>query len=337
MLIQLTPSATAEDIHGIQILLDHLGQVNCLFESNHKKMIGLEKGLKDDQIKMILQLKGIEKIHALTTPYKLASIAFKKERTVIQARGVAIGGNKIVLIAGPCAIESKKQLSAITQKLRNTKTSIIRASAYKPRSSPYSFQGLNEEGLKIHKEVQKEHRMPIETEVTDIRDVAIVAEHVDIIRIGARNMQNFDLLKEVGKAKKPVILKRGLSATVEEWLLAAEYIMMHGNPEVILCERGIRTFETSMRNTLDLSSVALVKQLSHLPVIVDPSHAAGRKDIIPAISKAAIAAGADGLLIEVHHNPTAALCDGKQALLIEELASLSVDLEKIAIAIGRSL
>ena len=267
----------------------------------------------------------------------LASIDTHPEKTVIQVGGVEIGGNRIVLMAGPCAIESKEQLERIADGLKNTAVSVFRGSAYKPRTSPYSFQGLGEEGLKIHKEAQEKHGFLIETEVMDVRDLPLVLQHVDIVRVGSRNMQNFPLLKEVGSSGKPVILKRGMSATVEEWLMSAEYILSHGNPNVILCERGIRTFESATRSTLDLSSIPVLKKLTHLPVIVDPSHAAGRKDLIPALACAAIAVGADGLLVEVHDDPKNAKCDGMQALLPSEWCELVEQLKKIALAIGRAI
>lgn len=252
-------------------------------------------------------------------------------------RGVEVGGNQVILMAGPCAIESREQLIVIGEAMRKMGVSVLRGSAYKPRTSPYSFQGSGREGLKWHREAQRVHGLLIETEVMDTRDVSLVAEYVDILRIGARNMQNFSLLKEVGGCGKPVILKRGCGATVEEWLLAAEYVMAYGNKEVILCERGIRTFETSSRNTLDLNSVAVARTLTHLPIIVDPSHAAGRKDIIPALSRAAVALGVDGLLIEVHHQPEAALSDGEQSLLPSELELLIGELRGVAQAVGRRL
>jgi len=270
-------------------------------------------------------------------PVMMTSLAHQQTKTVIRVGDVVIGGQQIVMMAGPCAIESEDQLLLIGKAMKQAGVQILRGSAYKPRTSPYSFQGLGIEGLKLHRQAQKEHGLVIETEVMDIRDVEIVAEHVDILRVGARNMQNFNLLKELGQCGKPVILKRGMSATVEEWLMSAEYVMAHGNPEVILCERGIRTFESSTRNTLDLSSVAVVKTLTHLPVIVDPSHAAGRKDIIPDLSKAAVALGIDGLLIEVHHRPETARCDAEQALLPHEMEELLSQLKPIARAIGRSL
>jgi 3-deoxy-7-phosphoheptulonate synthase len=282
-------------------------------------------------------MECVEAVMPIATPFKMASKAFKPNRSTIKIRDIEIGGDQIIMMAGPCAIESEEQLLTIARQLKNAKVSVLRGSAFKPRTSPYSFQGMGIEGLKIHKRAQLEHGLVIETEVMDVRDVGVVAEHVDIVRIGARNMQNFNLLKEVGQCGKPVILKRGMSATVEEWLMSAEYIMAHGNEQVILCERGIRTFENSTRSTLDLSSVAVAKGMTHLPIIVDPSHAAGRKDIIPALSKASVALGADGLLVEVHHLPAEAKCDGKQALLPHELAQLSTELNTIAQAIGRHL
>lgn len=330
MLIALEESA---DIQKIRALLDQNLMSHYLCREG---LIGLETEPSEELLKKLLQLRGVASVHPISTPYKLTSLQYKPTPTVIQVGPVAIGGPRIALMAGPCAIESGEQLDTIASTLSSAGVPILRGSAYKPRSSPYSFQGLGAEGLKLHAAAQKKHKMRIETEVMDIRDVALVAEHVDILRIGARNMQNFDLLKEVGKCKKPIILKRGMSATIEEWLMSAEYILAHGNPHVILCERGIRTFETATRNTLDLSSIPVVKGLTHLPVIVDPSHAAGRKDIIPALAKAAIAVGADGLLIEVHHDPKMAKSDGHQSLTPEELVSLLPELQKVALAVGRS-
>ena len=260
----------------------------------------------------------------------MASLSAKSEPTIVRLGDAIIGGGHVVLIAGPCAIESEKQLIEVAEELKKSGVKILRASAFKPRSSPYSWQGLGEEGLKMHKRAKETHGLLIESEVMDPRDVPRTAEHVDILRIGARNMQNFDLLKEVGKTSKPVILKRGMSATIEEWLMSAEYIMAHGNHQVILCERGIRTFENATRSTLDLSSVAILRTLTHLPVIVDPSHAAGRGDIIPALSKASIAVGADGLLIEVHPNPRESRCDARQALSPKEFKSLAEEVKVIA-------
>jgi 3-deoxy-7-phosphoheptulonate synthase len=331
MLITLKKSA---DVEKIRSLLDQHRMSHHLCEG---RLVGLETEPSKELLNKLLQCADIESMLPIPTPYKLASLLYKPTRTIIQMGDVQIGGSQIILIAGPCAIESAEQLDIIASKLAKANVPILRGSAYKPRTSPYSFQGMGIEGLKTHVAAQKNHKMLIETEVMDVRDVSLVAKHVDILRIGARNMQNFDLLKEVGKCQKPIILKRGMSATIEEWLMSAEYILAHGNPNVILCERGIRTFENATRFTLDLSSIPVLKLLTHLPVIVDPSHASGRKDLIPALSKAAIAVGADGLLIEVHHNPDGAKCDGQQSLFPEELVAMLPDLQRVAIAVGRSL
>jgi len=336
MLIKIKKSAQSSDIQLIRQLLDQHNLGHRVI-NGQDMVIGVEANPSEEVAREIHSLNGVESATPIATPFKLASLAAKPEKTVIRAGGVEIGGNSVILMAGPCAIESKEQLEDVALGLKGTGVSVLRASAYKPRTSPYSFQGMGEEGLKLHSEAKKQHGLLIETEVMDVRDVALVASHVDIVRIGARNMQNFDLLKEVGKCGKPVILKRGMSATIEEWLMSAEYIIAHGNPDVILCERGIRTFENATRSTLDLSSIPVLKRLTHLPVIVDPSHAAGRKDLIPALAAAAVAAGADGLLIEVHANPKKAKCDGKQALLPHEWADLVGQLRKVAQAVGRSI
>lgn len=273
----------------------------------------------------------------LTKPKELLVSKGSKEKTKIKLGNVVIGGTDVVMIAGPCAIESTESLIQIGMELKKQGVKILRASAYKPRSSPYSFQGHGLEGLKMHKKAQETHGLLIETEVMDPRDVEVAAQYVDILRVGSRNMQNFDLLKELGKCGKPVILKRGLSATIEEWLMSAEYILAHGNPHVILCERGIRTYETSTRNTLDLSALAVLQTKTHLPIIVDPSHAAGRKDIIGTLSAASVAAGCDGLMIEVHPNPQESWCDRDQALSSEEYAAIVTRISPIAKAIGRRI
>lgn len=331
MLVSLKNSA---DLKKIQELLDHYQMSHCLCS---EELIGLETAPSPELLKKLQQFAGVESIVPIATPYKLVSLAFKPTKTIVQAGAVSFGGSRIVVIAGPCAIESAEQLDIIASELASVHIPILRASAYKPRTSPYSFQGMGRKGLLLHKEAQKKHKMLIETEVMDVREVKAAAEAVDILRIGARNMQNFDLLKEVGKCGKPIILKRGMCATIEEWLMSAEYILVHGNPNVILCERGIRTFETSTRYTLDLSSIPVVKGLTHLPVIVDPSHAAGRKELVPALAKAAIAVGADGLLIEVHNNPDSAKSDGGQSLLPEDFKVMIPDLQKVALAVNRSL
>jgi len=334
MLIRIKKSAQAGDIQIIRRLLD---RHNLGHRVVGETLIGVESNPSEEIARELASLNGVESATLIATPYKLASLESQSERTVIRVGGVEIGGNSVILMAGPCAIESQEQLEAVAEGLKDTGVSVLRASAYKPRTSPYSFQGMGEEGLKLHAEAKKKHGLLTETEVMDVREVAKAAAHVDILRIGARNMQNFDLLKEVGKCGKPVILKRGMSNTIEEWLMSAEYIIAHGNPNVILCERGIRTFENATRSTLDLSSIPVLKRLTHLPVIVDPSHAAGRKDLIPALCAAAIAAGADGLLVEVHANPKQAKCDGKQALLPQDWSELVEVLKRVADAIGRKV
>ncbi len=261
----------------------------------------------------------------------------KPEMTIVNIGGVELGGSAIVIIAGPCAVESREQLFDTARSVKDGGAHIIRGGAFKPRSSPYSFQGMGEEGLKLLREISKETGLPFVTEVMDTRQVEMVAEYADMIQIGSRNMQNFPLLKEAGMCSKPVLLKRGMMATIEEFLLAAEYILYHGNDQVILCERGIRTFETSTRNTLDLSAVPMLKSRTHLPVIVDPSHGTGLRWMVPSMAKAAVAVGADGLIIEVHNHPEEALCDGQQSLNIDEFFRLMTDLKKIAQAIDRNI
>lgn len=321
-----------------EMLLDLLRNENIKHRHCQKtnQVVVIDK-LEDKTLEKLRSQPGVLEIKKLTKPYKLASREFKNSDTIVEMNGVKIGGCEIALIAGPCAIESKEQLIETGLALKKSGVKILRASAYKPRTSPYSFQGHGEEGLKMHLEAKKHHNLLIETEVMDVRDVQLAAKYADILRVGARNMQNFDLLKELGRCGKPVILKRGMSSTVEEWLMSAEYILAHGNPRVILCERGIRTFETTTRNTLDLGSVAVVKTLTHLPVIVDPSHAAGRKDIIEPLSLAAIAVGADGLLIEVHHNPSVSMCDKDQALSPEEFHRIAMRLKRVAEAENKTI
>jgi len=266
---------------------------------------------------------------------RLSSRQAKKDDTVINVKGIEIGGRDIIIIAGPCAIENKEQLLETAKEVSAGGANILRGGAYKPRTSPYSFQGLGEEGLKYLSEARKLTGLPVVTEVMDTRLMELVCKYTDIIQIGSRSMHNFPLLKEAGKCRKPVLFKRGLMATIDEYLLAAEYILSEGNDQVILCERGIRTFETSTRNTLDLSAIPVLKRRTHLPVIVDPSHGTGHSWVVPAMAKAAIAAGADGVMIEVHYKPLDALSDGHQSLYPNEFVQLVKDIEKIAKAIGR--
>lgn len=261
----------------------------------------------------------------------------KSDATIVNINGVEVGGSEIVVIAGPCAVESREQLFETAKAVKEGGAKILRGGAFKPRSSPYSFQGLGEEGLKLLSSIRAETGLPIVTEVMDTRQFELVSGYTDMIQIGSRNMQNYPLLKEAGMCWKPVLLKRGMMATIEEFLLAAEYILNQGNDQVILCERGIRTFETSTRNTLDLSAVPMLKRLTHLPVIVDPSHGTGIRWMVPAMAKAAVAVGADGLIMEVHSRPEEALCDGFQSLDPDEFSILMTDLKKIAIAVGRKM
>jgi len=261
----------------------------------------------------------------------------KPDRTIVNIGDISFGTSDIVIIAGPCAVESSRQLIETAGFVRKAGANILRGGAFKPRSSPYSFQGLGEEGLKILSEARHQTGLPFVTEVMDTRQVELVSQYADMLQVGSRNMQNFVLLKEVGMQKKPVLLKRGMMATIEEFLLAAEYILNQGNDQVVLCERGIRTFETTTRNTLDLSAVPVLKHLSHLPVIVDPSHGTGHRWLVPTMALAAIAAGADGLIIEVHYNPEEALCDGHQSINPEEFSALITDLDKIAQAVDRKI
>ena len=267
----------------------------------------------------------------------LVGLKKNQDTTIVKVNGVEFGGSKVIIIAGPCAVESMEQLFETARSVESNGANILRGGAFKPRSSPYSFQGLGEEGLKLLSQIRKETGLPVVTEAMDTRQVELVAKYADMIQIGSRNMQNFPLLKEAGMCGKPILLKRGMMATIEEFLFAAEYVLHHGNDHVILCERGIRTFETSTRNTLDLSAVPMLKHLTHLPVIVDPSHGTGVRWMVPAMAKAAVAVGADGLIMEVHYNPEEALCDGEQSLSLDEFTNLMSELPKIAEAVGRQI
>lgn len=261
----------------------------------------------------------------------------RKPDRIVEVNGVKFGGKEIIVIAGPCAVENKEQLTETARWVTSEGARVLRGGAFKPRTSPYSFQGLGEEGLKLLLNAKEETGLPIVTEVMDTRQVELVSQYADMLQVGSRNMQNYPLLKEVGMSGKPILLKRGMMATVEEFLLAAEYILNQGNENVVLCERGIRTFETSTRNTLDLSAVPMLKHLSHLPVIVDPSHGTGIRWMVPVMARAAVAAGADGLIMEVHYHPENALCDGQQSLNLEEFGTMMNDLRKIALAVGREI
>jgi 3-deoxy-7-phosphoheptulonate synthase len=289
-------------------------------------------------VKPLEAFPGVENVVPILRPYKLASRNFKPEATEFEMKdGVLVGGKKVVVMAGPCSVENREMMLAIAGEVRSAGAVFLRGGAFKPRTSPYSFQGLGEEGLKYLREAADQSGLLVVTEVMDTRTVELVSRYADMLQIGARNMQNFDLLKEVGISKKPVLLKRGLSATIQELLLSAEYLLSKGNFKVVLCERGIRTFETATRNTIDINAIPVIKQETHLPVIVDPSHGTGKWEYVASIARAAIAAGADGLMIEVHNNPEDAMSDGPQSLLPKKFRELMQEIQPIARAIGREL
>jgi 3-deoxy-7-phosphoheptulonate synthase len=302
-----------------------------------RTVIGAVGGNRQADPRLIEVLDGVHEVLRITEPYKLASRTFKPDNTVITIGDTRIGGDEVIVIAGPCSAESEEQVETTTAAVKRAGAKILRGGAFKPRSSPYSFQGLGEGGLKMLRSAADRHGLKLVSEVMDLSQIELVERYVDILQVGARNMQNFTLLRELGKARKPVLLKRGISATIEEWLLSAEYVLAGGNMEVMLCERGIRTFESYTRNTLDISAIPVVQKLSHLPVLVDPSHATGRRDKVAPVARAAVAAGADGLLIEVHCDPDHAMSDGAQSLFPAQFDRLMAELRIIAPAIGRSI
>lgn len=337
MIIVLKPHPTPDMIQHVLDRIEQLGLTPHLSQGVARTLIGVIGDEEKLQAEPLLAIEGVESVVPILKPYKMASREFHPDDTVIEVRGVRIGGGHLGMIAGPCAIESEELLVEIAESSRASGANILRGGAFKPRTSPYTFQGMGEDGLKILKSVGEQFGMPTVTEVMDPRQVEIVDRYADIFQIGARNMQNFDLLKEIGRTRRPVLLKRGLSATVKELLMSAEYVLAQGNLQVILCERGVRSFDDSTRNLLDLSAVPNVKGLSHLPIIVDPSHATGRPDLIPAMARAAVAAGADGVHIEVHSCPEKALSDGPQALLPAQYDRLMDELRQLAGLLGRSI
>ena len=296
--------------------------------------IGVQPTFDTRQIKV---LEGVSEVYRITEPFKLASRSFKKENTEIKIKDVTIGGNEVVMMAGPCSIENEGQIYTIAEIVSKAGAKILRGGAFKPRTSPYSFQGLGEEGLKLIRGAADKYGLLVITEVMESAHIDLIEEYTDIFQIGARNMQNFSLLRDLGKTKKPIMMKRGLSATVEDLLMSAEYILASGNKEVMLCERGIRTFETYTRNTFDLSAIPVIHKRSHLPMIADPSHATGLRDKVLPMARAAVAAGADGLMVEVHNEPEKALSDGPQALLPDQFAELMIQVKAIAEVIGRKM
>lgn len=338
MIIVLKPDATDEQINHIIQKVQKLGLTPHVSKGTQRTIIGVIGPEDVLQVTPLEVFPGVEKVMPVLAPYKLVSREFKAEDSVIDlGKGVKIGGKKIVIMAGPCAIENMDTLREIAIQVKSSGATVLRGGAFKPRTSPYSFQGLGEEGLKCLNKVGNELGLVTVTEVMDPRDVGLVAKYADILQIGARNMQNFNLLKEVGLTKKPVLLKRGMACTVKELLMSAEYILSGGNFNVVLCERGIRTFEESTRNTLDISAIPTIKKLSHLPIIVDPSHAAGKWELVVPLSKASVAVGSDGLIIEVHDHPEEAMSDGAQSLLPSNFANLMQELKVLAKAVGREI
>jgi 3-deoxy-7-phosphoheptulonate synthase len=337
MIIVLRPNPTDREIDHVIERIKELGFKAHLSRGEHRTIIGVIGDETKLQAEPLQAIPGVEQVLSILKPFKLASREFSKRDTVVPVGKVKIGGGSLAMIAGPCAVENAEILDDIAGKIKAAGANILRGGAFKPRTSPYSFQGLGEEGLRILQATGQKHDMPTVTEVMDPRQIPMVEKHADMFQIGARNMQNFDLLKEVGQTRKPVLLKRAMSATVKDMLMSAEYVLAEGNPNVVLCERGVRSFEDSTRNMLDMSAVPNVKGQSHLPIIVDPSHATGRPDLIPSMACAAVAAGADGVHVEVHSCPEKALSDGPQALLPPKYAELMQLLRKLAEVMGRTI
>ncbi len=337
MIIVLKPHPTPDVIAHVLERIEALGFTPHLSQGVSRTIIGVIGDEDKLQAQPLEAIPGVEKVVPILKPYKLASRECHPEASIFDIKGVKVGGGHLAMIAGPCAIEGEEILNDIAGKVREAGANLLRGGAFKPRTSPYSFQGLGEDGLKMLKAAGERFGMPIVTEVMDPRQIELIERYADVFQIGARNMQNFDLLKEVGKTRTPVLLKRGMSATVKDLLMSAEYILAQGNKEVILCERGMRTFEDSTRNTLDLSIVPNAQGLSHLPIIVDPSHATGRPDLIPAMARAGLAAGADGIHIEVHSCPEKALSDGPQALLPGAYSRLMDELRQLADLMGKTI
>ncbi|WP_294400912.1 3-deoxy-7-phosphoheptulonate synthase [uncultured Clostridium sp.] len=337
MIVILKQNVKAEQIEKLTKQIEAKGlKVNPVI-GTEKSILGLVGDTTQIDPSNIEASEIVESVMHVQEPFKKANRLFHPDDTIVDVNGIKIGGRKIAVIAGPCSVESEEQIIGIAKEVKELGANFLRGGAFKPRTSPYAFQGLKYEGLKLLNKAKEKTGLPIVTELMSPYDIETFVENVDVIQVGARNMQNFDLLKELGKINKPILLKRGLSATIEEWLMSAEYIMAGGNENVILCERGIRTFETYTRNTLDLSAVPAVKKLSHLPVVIDPSHSAGKYWMVEPLAKAAVAVGADGLIIEVHNDPANALCDGPQSIKPKKFAKLMEELKPIAAAVGREI
>ena len=338
MIVAMQESAAEEQIQQVIEHLEKLGFEVHRSTGVRQTVLGAVGAQVDFDIRNIELLPGVQDVHRISSPYKLAGRSFRPEGTVIKlANGLEIGGKQVVMMAGPCSVESREQLFTTAEAVAKVGGRVLRGGAFKPRSSPYSFQGMGEQGLKLMREAAEKFGLLVISEVMEISQIALMLPYVDIFQVGARNMQNFNLLRELGKVRKPVLLKRGIAATLEELLLSAEYIMAGGNYEVILCERGIRTFETYTRNTMDISAIPIVHKLSHLPMTADPSHGTGRRDKVAPMARAAVAAGADALLVEVHCDPDKALSDGAQSLRPEQFSELMDQLRMIAPAVGRKM
>jgi len=336
VIVVMEEGAPATQIaHVEEYLAEHGVRIHRV-DGTTRTVLGLIGDVTTLDRSLIESFEGVYEVVKVSEPFKLANRKFKPEGTVVQVGDVRIGGDEVIVMAGPCSAESEEQVFAAAAAVKRAGAKIFRGGAFKPRSSPYSFQGLGEAGLKLLRTAANEHNMQLISEVMDLSQIDLLEKYVDILQVGARNMQNFTFLKELGKTRKPILLKRGMSATIQELLLSAEYILAGGNRDVILCERGIRTFENFTRNTLDISAIPVLKSLSHLPVVADPSHGTGIRDKVPPMARASVAAGADGLLIEVHHDPDRALCDGAQSLLPEQLKALTKDLKTIAAVLGRT-
>jgi 3-deoxy-7-phosphoheptulonate synthase len=338
MIVAMQETASEEQIQQVIERLIGMGFEVHRSTGERQTVLGAVGARHEFDIRDIEVLPGVGEAHRISSPYKLVARSFRPEGTVVKfKRGVSIGGDEVVLMAGPCSVESRDQIFAVAESVARSGAKFLRGGAFKPRSSPYSFQGMGEDGLKLMRQAADQFGLLVVSEVMEISQIPLMLPYVDLLQVGARNMQNFNLLRELGKVRKPVLLKRGIAATIEELLLSAEYLMAGGNYEVIVCERGIRTFETYTRNTLDISAIPIVKKLSHLPILADPSHGTGRRDKVSPMGRAAIAAGADGLLIEVHNCPDNALSDGAQSLYPEQFAKLVGELRLIAPAVGRTL
>jgi 3-deoxy-7-phosphoheptulonate synthase len=338
MIVAMQEKASEEQIQHVIERLIGMGFEVHRSTGERQTVLGAVGARHEFDIRDIEVLPGVGEAHRISSPYKLVARSFRPEGTIVKfKRGVSIGGDEIVLMAGPCSVESRDQIFAVAESVAHSGAKFLRGGAFKPRSSPYSFQGMGEDGLKLMREAADQFGMLVVSEVMEISQIPVMLPYVDLLQVGARNMQNFNLLRELGKVRKPVLLKRGIAATIEELLLSAEYLMAGGNYEVIVCERGIRTFETYTRNTMDISAIPIVKKLSHLPILADPSHGTGRREKVSPMGRAAIAAGADGLLIEVHNCPDKALSDGAQSLYPEQFAKLVGELRVIAPAVGRRL